>query len=145
MEPESRVIPFLVVAGGFYNIAETLPQLGAEVRVERRRSTRFRLRCEVTCTWGHGAGFFATTKGLAHDISAGGIFVNSDERPPAGVLVTLEICLPALEPRRQKLQLHGTGQVVRSSENSACRGFAIANQLAWTLFRHKNQVATTAV
>ena len=108
--------------------------------MERRRSTRFRLRCDVTCTWSDDSGFVATMKAFAFDISAGGIFVNSCERPPAGALVTLEISLPRRE-HGQKLQLHGTGRVVRWAENSTHAGFAIANPLAWTLSRDRNHLA----
>jgi hypothetical protein len=83
-------------------------------------------------------------KGFAHDISAGGIFINSGERPPAGALMTLEISLPVRE-HGQKLQLHGTGRVVRWAENSTHCGFAIAKPMAWTLSRRRNQVATVPV
>jgi hypothetical protein len=78
---------------------------------------------------------------VTHDISAGGLFISSSRRPPAGAFATLEILLPVRGLCDQRLQLHGTGRVVRLIEDGPRSGFAIAGTPSWTLARNKNQMA----
>jgi hypothetical protein len=105
--------------------------------MERRRSTRFRLRCEVTCTWFDELGVPETITGCAHDISAGGLFVICVQRPPAGAMANLEIRLPSRRLPGQELQLHGCGRVVRILQDGDPTGFAVASSFSWTLGRSK--------
>lgn len=118
----------------------------AELRhgMERRKCTRFRLTCEVTCTWVDEFGTTVTITGSTHDISAGGLFVSCPQRPPAGAVTSLEIRLPGRRLPLQRLQLHGCGRVVRMIEDGDRSGFAVANGLSWILERHKSQFMETA-
>ena len=63
--------------------------------VERRKSTRFRLHCEVTCTWRDDYGVVNTIHGAAQNISAGGLFISSPGRPWVGMFATALNLLPS--------------------------------------------------
>ena len=103
--------------------------------MERRGSTRFRIRCEVTCTWIDEFGIEKTTSAYAYDISAGGLFILCNERPIPGAMAQLEIHLPGRQVSGRQLRLHGTGRVVRLIQNGTCSGFAVARSAAWSLSR----------
>jgi c-di-GMP-binding flagellar brake protein YcgR len=105
--------------------------------VERRRSIRFQLRCEVNCTWRDELGLTNTLKGVTYDISAGGLFITSSQTPWTGSLVAVDINLPGRGTMAVQLQLRGTGRVVRVLQNGARSGFAVAGTPGWSIGRSK--------
>lgn len=111
--------------------------------MERRGSTRFRIRCEVKCTWIDEFGVENTTCAFTHDISAGGLFILCTERPSPGAMAQLEIHLPGRHAAGQQLRLHGTGRVVRLIQDGSRGGFAVARNVAWSLSRPR-QTAISA-
>ena len=113
--------------------------------VERRRSTRFRLRCEVTCTWHDRYGVANTIVGVAQDISAGGLFIVSHGLPWVGTSAVVDIQLPSRGPSAQQLQLHGNGRVVRVVQYGAKSGFAIAGKAGWAITRERKVAAAAPV
>ncbi len=121
-------------------------RVSAEPRqgMERRRSTRFRLCCAVTCTWVDDFGLPVMITGSTQDISAGGLFVTCEQRPPAGAVANLEIRLPGRRLPGQGLQLHGNGRVVRMVQDGKRSGFAVASSFSWTLGRNKVELVHTA-
>lgn len=112
--------------------------------MERRKSTRFQLRCEVTCTWHDEYGAAHTLTGVAKDISAGGLFINSQGWPWVGTFAAVDIQLPSRSPLAQQLQLHGNGRVVRVVQNGTRSGFAIAGKPGWTITRERKTATVTA-
>jgi hypothetical protein len=105
--------------------------------VERRKSTRFRLRCEVTCTWRDEYGVTKTVTATTADISAGGLFISTQESPVMGIIATLGIQLPKCTPAGPDLQLRGTGRVVRIVRDGTRTGFAVAGALGWMITRER--------
>jgi hypothetical protein len=113
--------------------------------VERRKSTRFRLHCEVTCTWRDDYGVVNTIRGAAQNISAGGLFISSPGRPWVGMFATVDIQLPSRVPLGQQLQLHGTARVVRVIQDGDRSGFAVAGSSGWAIARSRGRAEATAV
>lgn len=113
--------------------------------VERRKSTRFHLRCEVTCTWHDRYGAANSIIGVAQDISAGGLFIISPGWPWVGTFAVVDIQLPSRGPFAQQLQLHGNGRVVRVVQDGAKSGFAIAGKPGWTIARERKAAAAAPV
>ncbi len=111
--------------------------------MERRGSTRFRIRCEVKCTWTDEFGVENTTFAYTRDISAGGLFILCNERPSPGAMAQLDIRLPGRQSAGTQLCLHGTGRVVRLIQDKNGGGFAVARNVAWSLSRPR-QTAVSA-
>ncbi len=113
--------------------------------MERRQSIRFRLRCEVRCTWYDGLGSANAITGVTHDISAAGLFIVAQDCPWSGASATVDIQLPGRTSFTQELQLHGRGRVVRIIQNGVKSGFAIMTVPGWTIGRNRNRAVASAV
>jgi hypothetical protein len=122
----------------------TMAMRGMWSSVERRRSSRFRVKCEVTCTWVDDAGVSNTTCGFTNDISAAGVFVQSGHRPPAGALANVKIQVPRQLPWGQQLRLHGSARLVRWVQDNTDNGFALASAGGWTMSRPSHEMAARA-
>jgi len=108
--------------------------------MERRRTTRFHLRCGVQYTWVDEQGVTKAVQGISYDISAGGLFIFCEERPGAGAEVSLEIELPS-RLSTQPIQLRGMGRVVRLANQGPRNGFAVAGAINWNISRSRRQFA----
>ena len=93
--------------------------------MDRRGSTRFRLRVMVVCRWKDDEGNAHEIDGLTRDISTGGVYVVSSVPPPGGIQLGVEVLLPPLRPGIQPVQLQCDGDVVRVERGMATSGFAV--------------------
>jgi len=112
--------------------------------VERRRSSRFPVRCEITCSWVDDAGVSNRTNGITRDISAAGVFVLCHHRPPAGALASVIIQVPRQQPWGQTLGLHGSARLVRLVQDDAGSGFALASSGGWIMSRPSREMVARA-
>jgi len=134
--PDSRIIQN---RRGFHSITRE-----PRVLVERRKSTRFRLRYHVTCTWFDESGFSNTITSIARDVSSAGSFIISQDWPTPGTLAQIEIRLPSRGPSQHGVKLQGTGRVVRLVQDGEQAGFAVAAISSWSISRSYKQVAIRA-
>jgi hypothetical protein len=81
--------------------------------IELRKAKRYRLRAQTLFSWAHQNGEPQDGKGVTRDINASGVYVLSDELPPVGALVQLDILLPKLEDPGFGMSLAGEGIVLR--------------------------------
>lgn len=98
---------------------------GRNIRVERRRHTRYSLQIRTVFAW-NGQGKNRNRElGFTRDISIDGLFVLSQLSLPLGTDVSLEISFPAIEPGTPGLRLTFDGVVIRKVESSDDSGFAV--------------------
>ena len=81
--------------------------------MERRKQTRYGLRVPVGFRWWDKEGILHEGRGHARDITAKGIFIYSDSRPPDRARVQIQIFFPALSTMRPALQMTAKARVVR--------------------------------
>ncbi len=115
------------------------------VALERRKSSRFRLRCNVTFTWRNEHGVLNATTGIARDISVNGMFVSSQDSPWIGSMAEVTVEMPSRGPFGQAMQLHGIGRVVRVVRDGEGSGFAMAGTPCWTMTRSRKQTVARSV
>ena len=90
--------------------------------MELRQSKRYPLKALAMFAWHQPDGITRRGEGYTRDISACGVFVHSEDQPPDGAVVKLEITLPSLRDKQPGALLRTEGNVVRSDNN----GFAAA-------------------
>lgn len=84
-----------------------------ELRDMERKFLRYRVGIPVIYSWKDKNGRPQRAKGLARDLSAGGLFLVSRMTPPEGVLISFEAFLPPLGPGAPPLRMQGEGRVLR--------------------------------
>ncbi len=81
--------------------------------LDLRKANRYRLSAPVHFLWASHEKEPQRAKGLTRDINASGVYVVTDELPPVGALVQLDILLPKLTEPGVGMSLAGEGVVVR--------------------------------
>ena len=81
---------------------------------ELRKSNRYRLSAPVFIFWAPQTGPAQSSEGITVDISATGVYVTTNEIPPVGELVQIDILLPNLVPDGSGIHLTGEGVVLRA-------------------------------
>jgi hypothetical protein len=79
-----------------------------------RRSDRYRSSAPVFIFWTPQSGAAQSSEGITVDISANGVYVTTDEVPPVGELVQIDVLLPNLVPDASVTHLTGEGIVLRA-------------------------------
>ena len=102
--------------------------------VELRRSNRYHLKAPVFYFWVPQNGPPQSAQGVTRDINSNGVYVQSDEKPPPGTLVQMDIRLPKFGDTGSGVHLTGEGFVLRVEARGAtdvgdkCGGFAASIQ-----------------
>jgi hypothetical protein len=100
---------------------------------EARKAIRFPLEASVTFYWKGENGMEQRGAGHSRDISEHGVFVFSDECPPAGTKIGLNILLPEFSDIAHGLRMQIEGRVLRvderQGEQRVC-GFAVLSEQA---------------
>lgn len=81
--------------------------------VELRNACRYHLQAPVFFVWSPKHGPVRNGQGVTRDINTFGVYVQTDELPPAGALVQMDIMLPRLASEGPGMHLTGEGTVVR--------------------------------
>jgi hypothetical protein len=96
----------------------------AELTLELRQNRRYRLTAPISFSWESPQGALGMDQGSTRDISIAGVFILTKSLLPVGSLLRMDVTLPPLHPKSQRVHIRTQGHVVRSQEN----GFAaIAN------------------
>ena len=93
--------------------------------VERRTSRRFDLHVPILFRWNDGSGEPLQGGGFSRDIGGGGVAVWSNEIPPHGADLLVEILLPGFPPSSQCWSLRVKGSVVRVWDEPKRNSFAV--------------------
>ena len=88
-----------------------------------RKYVRYRLELPVVFSWKDEQGIRQQGKGVARDLSAGGVFLRTRACPPVGVPVQLHALLPRLEPSAPSLRMQAKGRVLRVETRARGRGW----------------------
>ena len=94
---------------------------------------RFRLQLPVVFSWLDENGKQQIGEGCSRDLSSGGVRVNSENVPPVGASVEMNVCLPQPGWQIAPAELHARGRVVRVDVNDhepadlSLRSFAVKN------------------
>lgn len=96
--------------------------------MEKRKTTRYSLKCPTQCRWTSFNARSLTNNGLTRDISVGGVFVLDPSSPPVGTPIELNIAIPNLSGTAYGLHLVATGTVIRVEHHGdlTSKGFAAA-------------------
>ena len=92
----------------------------SEESMELRQNKRYRLSAPVSFSWVSRDGAVGAGEGHTRDISVGGVFILTTSLSPEGSVVRIEVNLPPLRARGQRVRLRTQGRVVRMEGN----GFA---------------------
>lgn len=112
--------------------------------VERREQIRFGLRALVNFEWFDREHVRHLGQGLTRDISAKGLFIFSEDPPPAKADIQAEVYFGFIEGMDTNLRLSAKALVLRvepTAKSGSSGGFAILNK-SYTL---ANQGATLGV
>ena len=94
----------------------------------QRQFLRIPLGTTAVFLWGKRAAKKKRGKGVTRDISAGGLYLDTDTPPPVGSHVKLEFLLPKVRGVIENLRMKVTGRVVRvqppQREEESGSGFA---------------------
>ncbi len=85
---------------------------------EMRVSSRYSVRAPVSFTWGDVRSQVRRGEGVTRDISLRGLYVWTEQSPPAGVVVEMEVLLPRLEVKAPGLRIEARGHVTRAESRS---------------------------
>ena len=106
----------------------------ANVRsVELRKANRYRLSVPVFFFWEHKNEPEEHGEGVTRDINTSGAYVITNELPPLGARVLMDILLPKLTLAGNGMHMTGEGVVIRvdlsaGKDSGACGGFAASLQ-----------------
>ena len=89
------------------------PTITTAKTVELRRAIRYRLSAPVFFYWASQTGPAQSGQGTTRDINSHGVYVQTDELPPPGVLIQMDILLPKLTISGSGMHLTGEGVVLR--------------------------------
>ena len=93
--------------------------------VDRRRSSRFRLRLPVLTQWTDAQNRVRYGGGFSRDICLRGLFVVSSDPPPVATMITVTVVLPNVRAGSQEIQLHSVGSIVRIEHEADAKGYAV--------------------
>ncbi|HTV58556.1 MAG TPA: PilZ domain-containing protein [Verrucomicrobiae bacterium] len=97
--------------------------------VDSRKSVRYILQAEASCSWLDQAGQEKACKGATRDVSQRGAYVLASDCPPRGAPVRMAISLPPLAGEARALRIEAEGIVLRIDRlRQGLLGFAISNQ-----------------
>jgi hypothetical protein len=102
--------------------------------VELRKVNRYRLSAPVFFYWAPQQGSAQSGQGTTRDINSYGVYVQTRELPPVGVLIQMDILLPKLAYSGLGMHLTGEGIVLRverhgpNASNGCEGGFAASVQ-----------------
>jgi hypothetical protein len=98
--------------------------------LELRRARRYRLSAPALFLWAPHEGEPQGGQGVTRDINASGVYVLTDQLPPVGALIQVEVLLPKMEDSSVGMSLAGEGVVLRvepsgsQGAGTSERGFA---------------------
>ncbi len=81
--------------------------------IELRKAKRYQLSAPALFLWAPHEGQPRGGKGVTRDINASGVYVLTDQLPPVGALVQLEVLLPKMVDPGVGMSLAGEGVVLR--------------------------------
>lgn len=93
---------------------------------ESRKFNRYPRILAVTLRWKNKRGKPTLTEGLTRDISAGGIFAQSNQCPPVDTLVHYCVFLPAVHRMGPNVRITGSGKIVRVERLDGGRWHGVA-------------------
>lgn len=101
-----------------------------------RAHNRYPVRAPVFFSWkelkaGNGNAHRRRGEGTTRDISPAGLYVWSEEAPPAGIELQVEVLLPKIDDVAQPLRFEGRGWVTRVESKPGERpriGFAFCGE-----------------
>jgi hypothetical protein len=96
--------------------------------VEQRRFVRYQLDAPVVFSWKTEGRARRVAEGATRDISTGGIFVVSNELPPSGTELRVEVLLPPLRQGGAEGRIKTTGRVLRTNTGMGASGFALSGE-----------------
>jgi hypothetical protein len=88
--------------------------------VDLRQNKRYRLSAPVSFFWQSREGSVGAGEGHTRDISITGVFILTAGLVPEGSLIRLDVSLPPLHGKGQRVHLHTEGRVLRTEDD----GFA---------------------
>lgn len=96
---------------------------------DRRTALRYPLRLPVVFSWQDEAGRNQGGDGYCRDLGSRGMYIHSDQTPPLGVAIEMDVFLPRLENSVRASEIHAIGRVVRADNPNPiqARGFAAMN------------------
>jgi hypothetical protein len=101
----------------------------------QRKCVRYPIMVPIVYFWKDALGARRQGDGATRDISAGGIYVVSNESPEKGAAIRFEVSLPALHSSGHPLRMRAAGEVVRldtaedvSMGEAVAPGFAIRSK-----------------
>jgi hypothetical protein len=96
---------------------------------ERRTALRYPLRLPVVFSWQDETGRNQGSEGYCRDLGSRGIYIHSDQVPPLGVAIEMDVFLPRLRQSARASEIHAIGRVVRADVTGAANagGFAAMN------------------
>jgi hypothetical protein len=101
--------------------------------VDLRRNKRYRLKAPITFSWESRDGAIGTGEGHTRDISVSGVFIVTAGLAPEGSVVRMEVNLPPLHPKGQRVCLRTQGRVLRTEHN----GFAAMANMGFRMEAHE--------
>jgi hypothetical protein len=81
--------------------------------IELRKAKRYQLSAPALFIWAPQDGKPQSGQGVTRDINTFGVYVLTNELPPVGALVQVEIVLPKLADTGSGMHLTGEGAVLR--------------------------------
>jgi PilZ domain len=98
--------------------------------VDRRTALRYPLRLPVVFSWQDESGRNQGCEGYCRDLGSRGIYIHSEQLPPLGVAIEMDVFLPRMRQSARASEIHAIGRVVRADVATqaleAC-GFAAMN------------------
>ena len=98
---------------------------------EMRVFLRYPVRAPVFFTWSDVKSQVRRGEGVTRDISLRGVYIWSEQGPPPGVVVQMEVLLPRLEEKAPGLRIEGRCHVTRAesrSDNGLQTGFGFCSE-----------------
>lgn len=81
--------------------------------IDLRKAKRYQLCAPARFLWARQDGKPQSGQGVTRDINTFGVFVMTDELPPVGARIQMEVLLPKLADPGSGMHLHGEGVVLR--------------------------------
>ena len=99
---------------------------------EMRGAVRYAVQAPAFFTWSDLKSRVHRGEGLTRDVSSRGLYVWSEEGPPAGVVVDVEVLLPRFHEKTPGLRIEGRGRVTRVDsrlEKTPQIGFGVSSEI----------------
>ena len=109
--------------------------------MELRQNKRYRLRAPVSFTWESRDGAVGAGEGHTRDISVAGVFILTPGLIPESSVVRMEVNLPPLHAKGQRVRLRTQGRVIRTEDN----GFAAIANMGFRMDFHEVESGTHGV